>query len=207
MLSSISSSAKLDWFEDENENEKNLNDNQSQTQAALKQFTKLTALMKRWKSTKSKSLLLLESLRSFMNMTVKYEVTLIINDILQITINDENDVNLQDLHQEQMHKCFKHVDFIDLKCMLIFIKVIIIWYLIKKNEWMILTLHDFWKKVTSNIQQKYSADKKNVNINLKLIFDRDKIDIASSTLIAKLSVMKISLTQTAKLKKKVNEHD
>ena len=72
---------------------------------------------------------------------------------------------------------------------------------------MILTLHDFWKKVTSNIQQKYSADKKNVNINLKLIFDRDKIDIASSTLIAKLSVMKISLTQTAKLKKKVNEHD
>ncbi len=47
---------------------------------------------------KSKSLL--ESLKSFMNMTVKYEVTLIINDILQITINDENNINLQDLHQE-----------------------------------------------------------------------------------------------------------
>ncbi len=88
------SSAKLDWFEDENENEKNLNDNQPQTQAASKQFTKLIALMKRWESTKSKSSLLLKSLRLFMNMTVKYEVTLIINDILQITINDENDVNL-----------------------------------------------------------------------------------------------------------------
>ncbi len=33
-----------------------------------------------------------------MNMTIKYEVTLIINDVLQITINDENDVNFQDLH-------------------------------------------------------------------------------------------------------------
>ncbi len=61
-----------------------------------------------------------------MNMTVKYEVTLIINDILQITIDDENDVNLQDLRQEQMHKCSKHVDFIDLKCVLVFIKVIVI---------------------------------------------------------------------------------
>jgi len=35
-----------------------------------------------------------------MNIAVKYEITLIINDILQITINDENDVNLQDLHQK-----------------------------------------------------------------------------------------------------------
>jgi len=61
-----------------------------------------------------------------MNMTVKYEVILIINDVLQITTDDENDVNLQDLHQEQMHKCFEHVDFINLKCMLVFIKVIII---------------------------------------------------------------------------------
>ena len=201
----VSSSAKLDWFEDENENEKNLDNNQSKTQAASNQFTKLIALMKRWKSMKSKSSL--ESLRSFMNMTVKYEVTLIINDILQITIDDENDVNLQDLHQEQMHKCFEHVDFIDLKCVLVFIKIIIVWYLIKKNEWMILTLHDFWKKVASNVWQKYSADKKNVNINLKFIFDRDKTDIASSTLIAELSATKISLTQTAKLKKKVDEHD
>ncbi len=61
-----------------------------------------------------------------MNMTVKYEVTLIISDVLQITIDDENDVNLQDLHQEQMHKYFEHVDFIDLECVLVFIKVIII---------------------------------------------------------------------------------
>ncbi len=61
-----------------------------------------------------------------MNMTVKYEVTLIINDVLQITINDENDVNLQDLCQEQMHKCSEHVDFIDLKCVLVFIKVIVV---------------------------------------------------------------------------------
>ncbi len=190
----MSSSAKLNWFEDENENEKNLNDNQPKTQVALKQFTKLTASMKRWESTKSKLLLSLESLRSFMNMIVKYEVTLIINDVLQITINDENDVNLQDLRQEQMYKCSEHVDFIDLKCVLVFIKVIIVWYLIKKNEWMILTLHDFWKKVALNVQQKYSADKKNVNINLKLIFDRDKTDITSSALIAKLSVTKISLT-------------
>ncbi len=91
----VSSSAKLDWFEDENENEKNLDDNQSKTQTASNQFTKLTALMKRWESTKSKSSL--ESLKSFMNMIIKYEVTLIINDILQITIDDENDVNLQDL--------------------------------------------------------------------------------------------------------------
>jgi len=45
--SSVSSSAKLDWFEDENENKKNLDDNQSQTQAASKQFTKLIASMKR----------------------------------------------------------------------------------------------------------------------------------------------------------------
>ncbi len=45
-------------------------------------------------------------------MTVKYEVILIINDILQITIDDENDVNLQDLRQEQMHKCFEYVDFV-----------------------------------------------------------------------------------------------
>ncbi len=201
----VSSSAKLDWFEDENENEKNLDDNQSKTQAASNQFTKLTASMKRRESTKSKSSL--ESLRSFMNMTVKYEVILIINDVLQITTDDENDVNLQDLHQEQMHKCFEHVDFIDLKCMLVFIKVIIIWYLIKKNEQMILTLHDFWKKVASNVQQKYSADKKNVNINLELIFDRDKTDITSSALIAELSATKISFTQTAKLKKKVDEHD
>ncbi len=96
--SSMSSSAKLDWFDDENENEKNLDDNQSKTQAASKQFTKLTALMKRWESTKSKSSLSLKSFRLFMNMTVKYEVTLIISDILQITIDDENDVNLQDLH-------------------------------------------------------------------------------------------------------------
>jgi len=61
-----------------------------------------------------------------MNIIIKYEVTLIINDILQITINDENDVNLQDLYQEQRHKCFKHVDFINLECVLIFIKVIVI---------------------------------------------------------------------------------
>jgi len=54
-----------------------------------------------------------------------------------------------------------------------------------------------------NVQQKYSIDKKNVNINLKLIFNHDKIDIASSALIAELSMMKISLTQTMKLKKKV----
>jgi len=58
-----------------------------------------------------------------------------------------------------------------------------------------------------NIQQKYSTDKKNVNINLKLIFNRDKIDIASLALVAELSATKISLTQTAKLKKKVDEHD
>ena len=106
-----------------------------------------------------------------------------------------------------MHKCFEHVDFIDLKCVLVFIKVIIIWYLIKKNEWMILTLHDFWEKVASNIQQKYSADKKNVDINLELIFNHDKTDITSLALITELSATKISLTQTAKLKKKVNEHD
>ncbi len=203
----MSSSAKLDWFEDENENEKNLDDNQSKTQAASKQFTKLTALMKRRESTKSKSSLLLELLRSFMNMTVKYEVTFIISDVLQITINDENDVNLQDLHQEQMYKCSEHVDFINLKCVLVFIKIIIIWYLIKKNEQMTLTLYDFWERVASNVQQKYSANKKNVNINLKFIFNHDKIDIASSALITELSAMKISLTQTAKLKKKVNEHD
>ncbi len=72
---------------------------------------------------------------------------------------------------------------------------------------MILTLHDFWKKVALNVQQKYSADKKNVSINLKLIFDRDKTDITSSALVAELSATKILLTQTAKLKKKVNEHD
>ncbi len=205
--SSMSSSAKLDWFEDENENEKNLNNNQSKTQAASKQFTKLTASMKRWESMKSKSLLSLKLLRSFMNMTVKYEVILIISDVLQITINNENDVNLQDLHQEQMHKCSEYVNFINLKCMLVFIKIIIIWYLIKKNERMILTLHNFWERVALNIWQKYSADKKNVNINLKLIFNHDKIDITSSALIAELSAMKISLTQTAKLKKKVDEHD
>jgi len=58
-----------------------------------------------------------------------------------------------------------------------------------------------------NVRQKYSADKKNVNINLELIFNHNKTDIASSALIAELSAMKISLTQTAKLKKKVNEHD
>ncbi len=205
--SSMSSSAKLDWFEDENENEKNLDDNQPKTQAASKQFTKLTALMKRRESTKSKSSLSLESLRSFMNMTVKYEVTLIVSDVLQIIIDDENDVNLQDLRQEQMYKCSEHVDFIDLECVLVFIKVIIVWYLIKKNEWMTLTLHDFWEKVASNVQQKYSTDKKNVDINLKLIFNHDKIDITSSALVAELSATKISLTQTAKLKKKVNEHD
>ncbi len=106
-----------------------------------------------------------------------------------------------------MHKYFEHVDFINLKCVLIFIKIIIIWYLIKKNEWMILTLHDFWKRVTSNIWQKYSTNKKNVSINLKLIFNHDKIDIAFSTFITELSATKILLTQTAKLKKKVNEHD
>ncbi len=61
-----------------------------------------------------------------MNMIIKYEVTLIINDVLQITIDDENDVNLQDLHQEQMHKCSEHVDSIDLKCMLISIKIIVV---------------------------------------------------------------------------------
>jgi len=61
-----------------------------------------------------------------MNMTVKYEVILIINDILQITINDENDVNLQDLRQEQMHKCFEYVNFINLECVLVFIKIIVI---------------------------------------------------------------------------------
>ncbi len=142
-----------------------------------------------------------------MNMTVKYEVTLIISDVLQINIYDENNVNLQDLHQEQMHKCFEHVDFIDLKCVLIFIKIIIIWYLIKKNERMTLTLHDFWEKVASNVWQKYSANKKNVNINLELIFDHDKTDITSSALITELLATKISLTQTAKLKKKVNKHD
>jgi len=124
--SSVSSPAKLDWFEDENEDEKNLDDNQPQTQAASKQFTKLTASMKRRESTKSKSSLSLESLRSFMNMTVKYEVTLIVSDVLQITIDDENDVNLQDLRQEQMHKCSEHVDFIDLECVLVSIKVIVV---------------------------------------------------------------------------------
>ena len=123
-----------------------------------------------------------------------YEITLIINDILQITINDENDINLQDLHQEQMHKYFEHVDFINLKYVLVFIKIIIIWYLIKKNEWMILTLHNFWKKVALNIQQKYSINKKNVDINLKLIFDHDNIDITSSALIIEFSAMKISFT-------------
>jgi len=61
-----------------------------------------------------------------MNMTVKYEVTFIISDVLQITIDDENNVNFQDLCQEQMHKCSEHVDFINLKCVLIFIKIIII---------------------------------------------------------------------------------
>ncbi len=49
---------------------------------------------------KSKSSLSLELLKLFMNMTVKYEIILIINDVLQIIINDENDVNLQDLHQK-----------------------------------------------------------------------------------------------------------
>ncbi len=72
---------------------------------------------------------------------------------------------------------------------------------------MILTLHNFWKKVTSNVWQKYLIDKKNVNINLKLIFDYNKIDITSSALIAELSATKISLIQTAKLKKKIDEHD
>ncbi len=128
-----------------------------------------------------------------MNMTVKYEVTLIVNDVLQITINDENDVNLQDLHQEQMHKCSEHVDFINLKCVLVFIKIIVIWYLIKKNERMILTLHDFWKKVALNVQQKYSADKKNVDINLKLIFNHDKTDIASSALVVMILVLSDSV--------------
>ncbi len=127
-------------------------------------------------------------------MTVKYEVTFIVNYVLQITIDNENDINLQDLRQEQMHKCSEHVDFIDLKCVLVFIKVIIVWYLIKKNERMTLTLHDFWERVASNVQQKYSADKKNVNINLKLIFDHNKTDIASSALVAELSATKISLT-------------
>jgi len=61
-----------------------------------------------------------------MNMTVKYEVTLIISDVLQITIDDENDVNLQDLYQKQMHKCFEYVDFINLECVLVFIKIIIV---------------------------------------------------------------------------------
>jgi hypothetical protein len=61
-----------------------------------------------------------------MNMTVKYEVTFIVNYVLQITIDNENDINLQDLRQEQMHKCSEHVDFIDLKCVLVFIKVIIV---------------------------------------------------------------------------------
>jgi len=119
----VSTSVKLGWFEGENENEKDLDDNQPKTQAS-KQFTKLTASMKRRESTKSKSSL--ESLRSFMNMTVKYEVTLIVSDVLQITIDDENDVNLQDLRQEQMHKCSEHVDFIDLKCVLVSIKVIVV---------------------------------------------------------------------------------
>ncbi len=128
-----------------------------------------------------------------MNMTVKYEVTLIVNDVLQITINDENDVNLQDLHQEQMHKCSEHVDFINLKCVLVFIKIIVIWYLIKKNERMTLTLHDFWKKVALNVQQKYSADKKNVDINLKLIFNHDKTDIASSALVVMILVLSDSV--------------
>ncbi len=59
---------------------------------------------------------------------------------------------------------------------------------------MILTLHDFWEKVALNTQQKYSTDKKNVNINLKFIFDHDKIDITSLMLITELSTMKISLT-------------
>ncbi len=128
-----------------------------------------------------------------MNMTVKYEVTLIVNDVLQITINDENDVNLQDLHQEQMHKCSEHVDFINLNCVLVFIKIIVIWYLIKKNERMTLTLHDFWKKVALNVQQKYSADKKNVDINLKLIFNHDKTDIASSALVVMILVLSDSV--------------
>ncbi len=59
---------------------------------------------------------------------------------------------------------------------------------------MILTLHNFWKRVALNIQQKYSINKKNVNINLKLIFDCNIINIASSTLIIEFSAIKISLT-------------
>ncbi len=124
--SPVPSPAKLGWFEDEDENEENLDDNQPKTQAASKQFTKLTASVKRRESTKSKSSLSLESLRPFMNMTVKYEVTLIVSDVLQITIDGENDVNLQDLRQEQMHKCSEHVDFIDLECVLVSIKVIVV---------------------------------------------------------------------------------
>ncbi len=57
---------------------------------------------------------------------------------------------------------------------------------------MTLTLHDFWKRVTLNIQQKYLINKKNVNINLKLIFNHNKIDIIFSMFIIKLWMTKIS---------------
>ena len=72
---------------------------------------------------------------------------------------------------------------------------------------MTLTLHDFWEGVASNVRQKYSAGKKDVGINLELIFGRDKTGIAPSALVAELSATKISLTQTAKLKKEVDERD
>ncbi len=124
--SPVPSPAKLGWFEDEDENEENLDDNQPQTQAAPKQSTKLTASVKRRGPAKPKSSLSLGPLRPFMNMTVKYEATLIVSDVLQITIDGENDVNLQDLRQEQMHKCSEHADFIDLECVLVSIKAIVV---------------------------------------------------------------------------------
>jgi len=69
-----------------------------------------------------------------MNMTVKYEATLIVSDVLQITIDGENDVNLQDLHQEQMQKCSKHADFIGLECVLVSIKATVVWYLNRTDK-------------------------------------------------------------------------
>jgi len=130
-----------------------------------------------------------------------------VSDVLQITIDGENDVNLQDLRQEQMHKCSEHADSIGLECVLVSIKATVVWYLIKKDERMTLTLHDFWEGVASNVRQKYSAGKKDVGINLELIFGRDKTGIAPSALVAELPAAKISLTQTAKLKKEADERD
>ncbi len=94
-----------------------------------------------------------------------------------------------------------------LECVLVSIKATVVWYLIKKDERMTLTLHDFWEGVASNVRQKYSAGKKDVGINLELVFGRDKTGIAPSAPVAELPAAKISLTQTAKLKKEADERD